>query len=117
MKETTLEKPEAPVWARDDAFPAAPAGWGWIDAKGKPHACNSQESLAAAIRDDRDASVTLVWAPSHARMILPEELEGMGDALRTARELSILLGQAPLHFRPGNVRAQFRQDRQPTESN
>ena len=86
MKETTLEKPEAPVWARDDAFPAAPAGWGWIDAKGKPHACNSQESLAAAIRDDRDASVTLVWAPSHARMILPEELEGMGDALRTARE-------------------------------
>jgi membrane associated rhomboid family serine protease len=85
VKETTLENPEVPVWAREDAFPEAPDGWGWIDAKRKPHACDSLESLAAAIRDDRDASVTLVWAPGHARMILPEELGGMADALRTAR--------------------------------
>jgi membrane associated rhomboid family serine protease len=85
VTKTTQESPEIPVWAREDAFPEAPDGWGWIDAKKKPHACDSLESLAAAIRDDRDASVTLVWAPGHTRMILPEELNGMGDALRTAR--------------------------------
>ena len=85
MTETNQPAPEVPVWAREDAFPQAPDGWGWINTKGKSHACDSLESLAAAIRADRDASVTLVWAPGHARMILPEELAGMGDALRTAR--------------------------------
>ncbi len=85
MNETNPENPDAPVWAREDAFPTAPDGWGWIDAKGKSHPCASGEFLTAAIRDDRDGSLTLVWAPGHARMILPEELEGTGDALRTAR--------------------------------
>ena len=86
MNETNLEMPAAPVWARHDAFPESPPGWGWSDTKGKPHPVNSLEALTAAIRDDRDGSVTLVWAPSHPRMVLPEELGGMGDALRTARE-------------------------------
>jgi membrane associated rhomboid family serine protease len=80
------ETPDAPVWAREDAFPGAPAGWGWVDVKGNPHACDSQDAIAAAIRDDRDGSVTLVWSPAHKRMVLPEELPGMSDALRTARE-------------------------------
>lgn len=80
-----MENLDVPVWAREDAFPEAPDGWGWIDAKKKTHPCDSLESLTAAIRDDRDASVTLVWAPGHPRMILPEELGGMSDALRTAR--------------------------------
>lgn len=85
MKESFQEISDSPVWAREDAFPDAPQGWGWIDAKAKVHSCDSLESLTAAIRDDRDANVTLVWAPGHPKMILPEELEGMGDALRTAR--------------------------------
>ncbi|MES2440180.1 MAG: rhomboid family intramembrane serine protease [Verrucomicrobiota bacterium] len=86
MNETPLlENPDAPVWAREDAFPDAPQGWGWIDSKARPHPCDSLEALTAAIRDDRDGSVTLVWAPGHPRMILPEELGGMGDALRAAR--------------------------------
>ena len=85
MKETVQENPAVPVWAREDAFPDAPEGWGWIDAKRKSHVCDSLESLAAAIRDDRDGSVTLVWTPDHARMILPEEHGSMGDALRAAR--------------------------------
>ena len=85
MTEAPLENLDVPVWAREDAFPEAPDGWGWIDAKKKTHPCDSLESLTAAIRDDRDASVTLVWAPGHPRMILPEELGGMSDALRTAR--------------------------------
>ena len=85
MNETIPENPDVPVWAREDAFPLAPDGWGWMDSKGKSHVCDSRESLIAAIRYDRDSSVTLVWAPGHARMILPEELEGTGDAMRTAR--------------------------------
>lgn len=85
MKETDQDHSDVPVWAKADAFPEAPQGWGWIDAKGASHSCDSQEALASAIRDDRDGSVTLVWAPGHERMVLPEELEGMGDALRTAR--------------------------------
>jgi len=80
------EIPDAPVWAREDAFPESPQGWGWLDAKGKSHPSDSLESLTAAIRDDRDGSVTLVWAPGHPRLMPPEELPGMGDALRTARE-------------------------------
>ncbi len=56
-----------------------------MEAKGKAHACDSLECLTAAIRDDRDGDVTLVWTPGHPRMIVPEELGAMGDALRTAR--------------------------------
>ncbi len=82
---TLQDKPDVPIWARDDAFPEAPRGWGWVDAKRKTHPCDSREKLAAAIREDRDSSVTLVWTPENPRMILPEELTGMGDALRTAR--------------------------------
>jgi len=85
VKETTQENSDVPIWAREDAFPKAPDGWGWIDAKGRSHSCGSLEALATAIRDDRDGSVTLVWAPGHDRMMLAEELDGMGDALRSAR--------------------------------
>jgi membrane associated rhomboid family serine protease len=85
VNQSIPENPDVPVWAREDAFPAAPDGWGWIDGKGKSHPCDTRESLIAAIRDDRAGSVTLVWAPGHARMILPEELEGTGDAMRAAR--------------------------------
>lgn len=57
-----------------------------MDAKGKQHPCDSSEKLTEAIRGDRDGSVNLVWTPENPRMILPEELPGMGDALRAARE-------------------------------
>ncbi|MGL4398223.1 MAG: rhomboid family intramembrane serine protease, partial [Luteolibacter sp.] len=85
MKEAKPHSAAVPVWAKPDAFPAAPTGWGWVDQKGREHPCSSLEKLSATLRDDREGSVTLVWAPGHERMILPEELAGMGDALRTAR--------------------------------
>lgn len=85
MKATQPEIPDVPVWAREDAFPEAPHGWGWLDAKGKSHTCDSREALATAIRDDRDGTVNLVWTPENPRMVLPEEVDGMGDALRSAR--------------------------------
>ncbi len=84
---TEQNTPDAPpVWARDDAFPEAPQGCGWVDAKGKTHPCDSLEKLTETIRTDRDGSVNLVWTPEKPRMILPEELPGTGDALRAARE-------------------------------
>ncbi len=86
MKAPIQENPDAPVWARQDAFPPAPDGYGWLDAKGRSHACDSSDALTIAIRDDPDSIVTLVWAPGYQRMILPEELADMGGALRSARE-------------------------------
>lgn len=77
---------DSPVWAREDAFPVSPPGWGWVDPKGKTHPCADQAALFAIIRDDRDGSVTLVWAPGYERMILPEELPDTVESLRTARE-------------------------------
>ncbi len=57
-----------------------------MGAKGKTYPCESLEKLESAIRDDRDGSVTLVWTPENPRLILPEELSGMGNALRAARQ-------------------------------
>ncbi len=86
MNTFPVETDDAPVWARPDAFPQAPDGWGWLDNKGNPHPCGSLEALAAAIGDDRHGDVNLVWTPANPRMILPEELEGMSRELRGVRE-------------------------------
>jgi membrane associated rhomboid family serine protease len=75
-----------PVWARDDAFPKAPEGSGWVDFKGKLHPCVSVDTLIAAIREDRDAGVALVWTPDHRYMILPEEVAGAADAVLASRK-------------------------------
>ncbi len=85
MKETTQDEPSAPIWARPDAFPMAPEGWGWVSVKGKHHPCDSHAALVKTISEDRDASVELVWDPRNPRMILPEELQGVGNAILTAR--------------------------------
>lgn len=71
----SADSDEAPVWQRPDAFPPAPAGHGWIDAKGRRHACVSREDLLAAIREDRDAAIVLVWSPESPRVVIPEELQ------------------------------------------
>jgi membrane associated rhomboid family serine protease len=80
------DHPDAPVWARDDAFPKAPPGFGWVDLKGKLHPCDSVDALIATIRDDRQAAVTLVWTPASCRMILPEEMDGSTTAILTSRK-------------------------------
>lgn len=80
------ETNDRPVWARDDAFPVAPEGWGWLDPKGGRHACGSEAELLEAIRDDRAGVLFLVWAPGHPRMIVPEELEGATAELLSARK-------------------------------
>jgi membrane associated rhomboid family serine protease len=74
------------VWARHDAFPKAPDGWGWVDHKNCHHPCPSPETLISAIRDDRDARVILAWTPDHEHMILPEEVEGAAEAVLASRK-------------------------------
>lgn len=76
---------DTPIWARDDAFPAAPPGWGWVDFKGIRHACADDASLIRAVREDPGAGVALVWTPSGERMVLPEELPEAASAVLEAR--------------------------------
>ncbi len=86
MTQAAHEAPEAPVWARADAFPKAPDGWGWLDFKGKIHPSESVDTLITAIRSDSDTGVNLVWMPGRDHMILPEELPGAADAVLVTRK-------------------------------
>ena len=75
----------APVWARDDAFLPAPAGWGWLDSKRKEHPCQSLEGLAKAVCDDSSGTILLVWTPENPRLCLPEEVAGLDAAMAVTR--------------------------------
>ncbi|BCU76975.1 rhomboid family intramembrane serine protease [Luteolibacter sp. LG18] len=76
---------DAPVWARAEAFPAAPDGWGWTDRKGGQHPVSSLEELAGSIREDRSSAIDLVWTPASPRMVVPEEIPELFHALFHAR--------------------------------
>lgn len=86
MNPAAHHEASSPIWARPEAFPSAPSGWGWVDHKGHQHVCNSQEQLISAISEDLDARVTLVWTPENSRMILPEEVPGALAAVLTSRQ-------------------------------
>lgn len=86
MTEAARESHEVPAWAREEAFPKAPPGCGWLDHKGRPHACDSFASLIDTIRDDRDARVVLAWTPDHEHMVLPEEISGAAGAVLASRK-------------------------------
>lgn len=76
---------ELPVWARDDAFPEAGPGWGWVDRKGRRVPCDSFDELARAIVEDAGARVDLVWTPEAKGFVLPEEIPALHPALRESR--------------------------------
>ena len=86
MTDALIEAAESPVWARDEAFPAAPEGWGWVDSRGQQHCCGSLELLAAEVRDDRSSSILLVWTPADPQMRLPEEIGELNAAIAVVRE-------------------------------
>ena len=86
MTEAAREDQDVPVWARDDAFPIAPIGWGWVDIKGRILPCDSPATLISAIRADTDAGVVLAWTPEHEHMILPEEVPGAAAAVLASRK-------------------------------
>jgi membrane associated rhomboid family serine protease len=83
--ETADDSGTQPIWARDDAFPEAPAGWGWLDHKGKRNPCGSRAQLLEAIGKDDDARLLLVWTPDSPRMVLPEEVAGAEEAVLESR--------------------------------
>ena len=85
MTELTDDPEDAPVWARPEAFPVAPSGWGWADRKGGQHPVDSLEVLADSIRSDRSSAVDLVWTPDHPIMVVPEEVPSLFHALFAAR--------------------------------
>jgi membrane associated rhomboid family serine protease len=79
------QESEAPVWAKDEAFPPAPEGYGWADPKGGTHPCASELELLEIIGNDRAARVVLIWTPHHPRLILPEGWPAAADAVREGR--------------------------------
>lgn len=85
MTQATHEAIDVPIWARDDAFPIAPGGWGWVDIKGNLHPCESAETLIQAIREDRSSGVALAWTPERGHMVLPEEVSGATEAVLASR--------------------------------
>lgn len=64
-----------------------------MDEKGHRHELASQEELIEAIRGDRSASVSLMWTPDHAFMIMPEEWELASDAVISSRRVRAELGR------------------------
>jgi membrane associated rhomboid family serine protease len=57
-----------------------------MDVKKRKHPCESLESLANEVRDDRSGAILLVWTPDATRMCLPEEIVGLAAAMEVARE-------------------------------
>ncbi len=90
-----------PVWAREDAFPPARGGWGWVDSRGKAHPCADAASLLAALRDDPSCAAVVVWSPEHPHMLLPEEDPLTADAVKVARrrDAKAALEEAVLRLR------------------
>ncbi len=74
------------VWARDEAFPKAGEGYGWVDQKGRRHACSSFEELSKTIREDRASAVNLVWTPDSPFCRVPEEIEALAEPIREIRK-------------------------------
>lgn len=73
------------MWARLEAFPNAPSGWGWADRKGGQHPVESLDALADSIRSDRSSAVDLVWTPDQPCMVVPEQVPLLFHALFAAR--------------------------------
>ena len=74
------------VWARDEAFPTAGEGFGWVDQKGGRHACASFEDLSKTIREDHASAVSLVWTPGSPFCRVPEEIEALAEPIREIRK-------------------------------
>lgn len=65
------------MWARADAFAAAPGGTGWQDRRGHEHRCADFAELARVLGEDAGGRVELVWTPANTHMVVPEELPGL----------------------------------------
>ncbi|MFD2257469.1 rhomboid family intramembrane serine protease [Luteolibacter algae] len=79
------KRPDLPVWARDNAFPPAGDGYGWIDSRGRRHQCTGLEDLADVIRNDRKSAVLLIWTPESAHCRIPEEIKAFKSSITQVR--------------------------------
>jgi hypothetical protein len=77
----TEQDDRVPIWARGDAFPAAPDGWGWTGRRGRQH---YGESIGVLEREmgAQAGRVRLVWTPPQPAMVVPEEVPELGGVLR-----------------------------------
>ncbi len=76
---------DAPVWAREEAFPEAPEGYGWVDRKGRKFPCGDLGELIAIIGGKQGESLDLVWTPECQRMLIPEQVSALLEPLEHAR--------------------------------
>ncbi len=84
------DKQQAPVWAREDAFPEKPdAGafslYGYTNVKGKQISAESLDELTEKISKSKE-SLDLVWTPESDRMQVPEELDSLRRVLWKRRK-------------------------------
>lgn len=86
MTDSADQASDQPIWACDDAFPLAPEGYGWVDARGGRRRCESMERLSQELRDAPGGAAILAWTPQTPRLKLPEELPGLEESLEIARE-------------------------------
>lgn len=89
MKQPSQEEPSdslLPIWARDDAFPPAPPGFGWLDSKLVPHPCESLAEISELIRNQPNLPITLVWTPDSGHCRLPEEIPGLAEPIFASRK-------------------------------
>jgi membrane associated rhomboid family serine protease len=77
---------ELTIWARDDAFPPAPDGFGWIDRNRNFHPCDSLKEISDKIRNDPDNSVQLVWTPDFDFCKLPDEVSTFCEPMHEIRK-------------------------------
>lgn len=78
---------DLPIWARDDAFPPAPTGFGWIDRTGNPHKSVSLTDISEKIRNDVENSIQLVWTPNSDFCQLPDEVDALREPIHEVRKL------------------------------
>jgi len=74
------------VWAREEVFPKAGEGYGWLDRKGVRHACASFEELSKTIREDSSSAVNLVWTPKSPFCHVPEEIDELAEPIQQIRK-------------------------------
>lgn len=84
--DNTSSEFDLPIWARSDAFPIAPEGYGWIDRKGISHSCESLEELSTEIRKDCDSAIDLVWTPISPHCQIPEEVDALAEPIIEIRK-------------------------------
>lgn len=80
------ERHHLAVWAREEAFPKAGEGYGWLDRKGGRHSCASFEELSKTIREDSSSAVNLVWTPNSPFCHVPEEIDELAEPIQQIRK-------------------------------